>query len=73
MMIKGLAFVVILDGISQMTWPMMWEVLFFVMLFFIGIDSQFGYVEVIVSFVSDIFVSSLSKVILSSYLTEFFF
>jgi len=43
------------------------------MLFFIGIDSQFGYVEVIVSFVSDIFVSSLSKVILSSYLTEFFF
>lgn len=49
----GLAFVVIPDGLSQMPGSAVWAVLFFFMLFLLGIDSSFGYVECVTSFIFD--------------------
>lgn len=57
----GLAFIVMPDGLSQMPWSVLWAVLFFFMLFLLGIDSSFGYVENITSFMFDYIVSILQN------------
>ncbi|KAH9363689.1 hypothetical protein HPB48_002032 [Haemaphysalis longicornis] len=41
----GLAFVVYPQALSLITWPNLWSVTFFAMLFLLAIDSEFGFVE----------------------------
>ncbi|KAI1293823.1 Sodium- and chloride-dependent GABA transporter 2 [Halotydeus destructor] len=50
----GLAFIVIPDGLSQMPLSIVWAASFFFMLFLLGIDSSFGYVENVTSFFFDV-------------------
>lgn len=48
----GLAFIIFTEAINQFPGAQLWAVLFFLMLFTLGIDSQFGMLEgVITSFV----------------------
>ncbi|XP_076344919.1 sodium- and chloride-dependent glycine transporter 2-like isoform X2 [Tachypleus tridentatus] len=51
----GLAFIAYPDGISRMPVSILWALLFFFMLFLLGIDSQFAMVETIITFVFDQF------------------
>ncbi|XP_048750507.2 sodium- and chloride-dependent taurine transporter-like isoform X2 [Ostrea edulis] len=58
----GLAFIVYPKAISQMPLPQLWAILFFFMLFLIGIDSQFVMVEAALGHVSDMFPRLFYKV-----------
>lgn len=49
----GLAFIIFTEAINQFPGAPVWAVLFFLMLFTLGIDSQFGTLEGVVSSVSD--------------------
>ncbi|KAM7535786.1 hypothetical protein Aperf_G00000091618 [Anoplocephala perfoliata] len=49
----GLAFVVYPEALSQMPFPALWSVVFFFMLSTIGLGSQFGLVETVMSGVED--------------------
>ena len=49
----GLAFIVIPDGLSQMPLSIAWSLLFFSMLFFLGIDTQFAMMETLITFMFD--------------------
>ncbi len=49
----GLVFVVFPHALSQMPFPQLWSVIFFLMLLFLGIDSQFATVEVIITSIKD--------------------
>ncbi|XP_022258342.1 sodium- and chloride-dependent glycine transporter 2-like [Limulus polyphemus] len=51
----GLAFIVYPDGIARMPVSILWALLFFFMLFLLGIDSQFAMVETVITFVFDQF------------------
>ncbi|XP_031564337.1 sodium- and chloride-dependent GABA transporter 1-like [Actinia tenebrosa] len=51
----GLAFVVYPESIAQMPISPLWSVLFFFMLFLLGIDSQFVFIETIMSCLTDEF------------------
>lgn len=51
----GLAFIVYPDGITRMPVSTLWAILFFFMLFLLGIDSQFAMVETIITFMFDKF------------------
>lgn len=50
----GLAFIVYPDGITRMPLSILWGLLFFFMLFLLGIDSQFAMVETIITFAFDL-------------------
>ncbi|GMT04191.1 hypothetical protein PENTCL1PPCAC_26365, partial [Pristionchus entomophagus] len=41
----NLAFVAYPEAIARMTWPALWSILFFLMLFFLGLSTMFGYLE----------------------------
>jgi len=49
----GLVFVVFPHALSQMPFPQVWSVVFFLMLLCLGIDSQFATVEVIITSLKD--------------------
>ncbi|KAK4879884.1 hypothetical protein RN001_008030 [Aquatica leii] len=49
----GLAFVTYPEAITLLPWPNLWAVLFFTMLFFLGLDTCFVQIEAIISSVSD--------------------
>ncbi|RWS24554.1 Sodium- and chloride-dependent glycine transporter 2-like protein, partial [Leptotrombidium deliense] len=58
----GLAFIAIPDGLSQMPGSVFWCVSYFVMLFLLGIDSQFAMIETIITFIFDTLRSSKTKI-----------
>ena len=49
----GLAFIVITEALTLMPIPQLWSVLFFIMLFLLGLDSQFGGIEVLITVLYD--------------------
>ncbi|KAK9893054.1 hypothetical protein WA026_023353 [Henosepilachna vigintioctopunctata] len=49
----GLAFIIFTEAINQFPGAPLWAILFFLMLFTLGIDSQFGTLEGVVSSISD--------------------
>jgi SNF family Na+-dependent transporter len=49
----GLAFIVFTDVITKMPYAPIWAVMFFLMLIFVGIDTQFGMLEGVVTPISD--------------------
>ncbi|KAF2894050.1 hypothetical protein ILUMI_12120, partial [Ignelater luminosus] len=49
----GLAFVTYPEAITMLPWPHVWAVLFFIMLFLLGLDSCFVQIEAIISSVID--------------------
>ena len=57
----GLAFVAITDAISEMSVGPLWAVLFFFMLFLLGLDSQFGMLESLLTSLKDEF-KTLNKI-----------
>jgi len=50
----GLAFVVYPEAISLLPLPQLWGVMFFIMLFTLGLDTQFGSCETILTMLSDL-------------------
>ncbi|XP_071515270.1 sodium-dependent neutral amino acid transporter B(0)AT3-like isoform X2 [Panulirus ornatus] len=50
----GLAFIVFTEAINQFPFPPLWAVLFFLMLFTLGADSQFGTLEGVISSLIDL-------------------
>jgi solute carrier family 6 amino acid transporter-like protein 5/7/9/14 len=52
-----LAFIVIPEGLSQMPLSILWSMLFFAMLFLLGIDSQFAMVETVITYIFDTMVN----------------
>lgn len=50
----GLAFIVFTEAINQFPWAPFWSVLFFLMLFTLGIDSEFGTLEGVITSVVDL-------------------
>ncbi|XP_054159838.1 sodium- and chloride-dependent glycine transporter 1-like [Oppia nitens] len=57
----GLAFIVIPEGLSQMPLSMVWSMMFFAMLFLLGIDSQFAMVETVTTYIFDLMRNSKQK------------
>ncbi|KAJ8917439.1 hypothetical protein NQ315_005486 [Exocentrus adspersus] len=49
----GLAFITYPEAISLLPWPQFWAVLFFLMLFFLGLDSLFVNIESIINSIVD--------------------
>jgi len=49
----GLVFVVFPHALSQMPFPQLWSVIFFLMLILLGVDSQFATVEVMITSLKD--------------------
>lgn len=49
----GLAFIIFTEAINQFPGKQLWAVLFFLMLFTLGIDSQFGTLEGVISSLID--------------------
>ena len=41
----GLAFIVYPEALARLPWPWLWSILFFFMLFFLGLDSEFALLE----------------------------
>lgn len=69
----GLAYLVYPEALSQLPFPNMWAVVFFVMLFTVGLDSQFATVEACMTAVSDIVPSMRRRKALLAFLTCSFF
>ncbi|XP_048258777.1 sodium- and chloride-dependent glycine transporter 2-like [Haliotis rufescens] len=57
----GLAFMAYPDAVTTMPLPQLWACLFFLMLFTVGLDSQFVHVQTIVSAITDAFPRSLGR------------
>ncbi|XP_067658349.1 sodium- and chloride-dependent glycine transporter 1-like [Haliotis asinina] len=55
----GLAFMAYPDAVTTMPLPQLWACLFFLMLFIVGLDSQFVHVQTIVTALTDAFPASL--------------
>uniref|UniRef100_A0A1I7S128 Sodium-and chloride-dependent GABA transporter 2 n=1 Tax=Bursaphelenchus xylophilus TaxID=6326 RepID=A0A1I7S128_BURXY len=51
----GLAFVAYPEALARMPWSGLWSFLFFVMIWILGVSTQFGYGEVLVTALSDQF------------------
>ena len=57
----GLVFVVFPHALSQLPLPQLWAVIFFLMLVFLGIDSQFAMVEVVITSLTDSYQDFITK------------
>ena len=57
----GLVFVVFPHALSQLPLPQLWAVIFFLMLVFLGIDSQFAMVEVVITSLTDSYQDYIEK------------
>ena len=57
----GLAFVAYPEAISKLPAPTVWAVLFFLMLFTLGLDSQFTILETVVTAIADQYPSMARK------------
>merc|ERR1711953_1428004 len=57
----GLVFVVFPHALSQLPLPQLWAVIFFLMLVFLGIDSQFAMVEVVITSLTDSYKDYIDK------------
>ncbi|XP_069114390.1 sodium-dependent proline transporter-like [Argopecten irradians] len=57
----GLVFLVYPEALTRLPAPHLWAVLFFVMLFTVGLDSQFGMLDAVVSGLTDKFPKTLRK------------
>merc|ERR1711953_639546 len=57
----GLVFVVFPHALSQLPLPQLWAVIFFLMLVFLGIDSQFAMVEVVITSLTDSYKDFIDK------------
>lgn len=55
----GIAFVVYPEALSTLPFAQLWASLFFIMLFFVGIDSQFVHVQTLVTALTDVFPEQL--------------
>ncbi|XP_030016436.1 sodium- and chloride-dependent GABA transporter 2-like [Sphaeramia orbicularis] len=53
----GLAFIAFPRAISMMPLPQLWAVFFFIMIIFLGLDSEFVYLESLVTSISDMYPS----------------
>ncbi|XP_048460905.1 sodium- and chloride-dependent neutral and basic amino acid transporter B(0+)-like [Rhincodon typus] len=51
----GLVFIAYLEALAQLPWAPLWSVLFFFMLFTLGLDTQFGALETIITALLDQF------------------
>ncbi|XP_064119568.1 sodium-dependent neutral amino acid transporter B(0)AT3-like isoform X2 [Macrobrachium nipponense] len=68
----GLAFIVFTEAINQFPWAPLWSVLFFLMLFTLGIDSEFGTLEGVITSIVDLKVfPNLRKEILTAIICCF--
>ncbi|OQR78625.1 sodium- and chloride-dependent glycine transporter 2-like [Tropilaelaps mercedesae] len=50
---QGLAFVAYPEALSRLVWPHLWSFLFFFMLFLLGLDSEFAFIETVVTSACD--------------------
>ncbi|XP_060066189.1 sodium- and chloride-dependent glycine transporter 1-like [Ylistrum balloti] len=57
----GLVFLVYPEALTRLPVPQLWAVLFFAMLFTVGLDSQFGMLEAVISGLTDRFPKTLRK------------
>ncbi|XP_033764043.1 sodium- and chloride-dependent glycine transporter 1-like [Pecten maximus] len=57
----GLVFQVYPEALSRMPLPNLWSVLFFIMLFAVGLDSQFGQLETIMGGLRDMYPTTFGK------------
>ncbi|XP_071847361.1 sodium- and chloride-dependent glycine transporter 2-like [Apostichopus japonicus] len=57
----GLVFITYPEAIAQMPLAPLWAILFFAMLFLVGLDTQFGMVETVISGIIDVFPSQLRQ------------
>lgn len=69
----GLAYLVYPEALSQLPFPNLWAVVFFVMLFTVGLDSQFATVEACMTAVADIVPSMRRHKALLALITCSFF
>ncbi|XP_021341780.1 sodium- and chloride-dependent glycine transporter 1-like [Mizuhopecten yessoensis] len=57
----GLVFLVYPEALTRLPIPQLWAVMFFFMLFTVGLDSQFGMLEAVISGLTDRFPKTLRK------------
>lgn len=57
----GLVFITYPEAIAQMPLAPVWAILFFAMLFLVGLDTQFGMVETVISGIVDLFPAQLRR------------
>jgi solute carrier family 6 amino acid transporter-like protein 5/7/9/14 len=50
---QGLAFIAYPEALSRLPIPALWSILFFIMLFFLGLDSEFALLETVLTAVYD--------------------
>ena len=50
----GLAFILFTEAVNQFPWGNLWAVLFFLMLFTLGLDSQFGTLQGVIQCIIDL-------------------